>query len=403
MLSPFLALLAAALQAEAAPPAGRPALQVEGGYAQDLPLEPGARVHVWARMDARTQVFLAWEGAAAQHLDAANSWHAVLTVPEEGLAEPVLRARIATPKLSAQSLSFQGPTREKQVEYLAPAGGPARALAFYCHDSTGRRNALLKSEAWNLALTFAHQGYAVASISSEEAEDMKAGDDGQLRWNGKDEALADNVDMQNLLAAREALVAAGVVAADADCFAIGQGNGGTFAASAAAVLGWRGAALICGPGRKQLLEKTAAPTVWVMTKQNPIYRTAADTAVEIRATLEAAGVPAKIYWVEPSPLRFERWVDRCGMDERVAEETYAAMKASAVVDAHGRLQLNAVSVIKRVEDEKLTYESFHIWLAEDPARVAEFMNQIMIVDAGHAILADHAPRILDFFEQQRGE
>jgi len=402
MLHLALALLVAPLQEGAAQATAAPVLQVEGGYAEATPLIPGARVHVWARQDPRTQVFLAWEGAAAKHLDAPDSWHAVLTVPAEGLEEPVLRARMARLQVEAQSLNFTGPTREKTVEYLLPADGPAHALAFYCHDTTGRRGALYKSEAWNLALTLVHHGYAVASISSEEADLQRAGEDGLIRWNGKEETLDSNVDMQNLLAARTALVEAGAVAEDADCFAFGQGNGGTFAASAAAVLGWRGAASFCGPGRKTLLEKMAAPTLWVVTTQNYVNRTAADGARENRTILEAAGIPAKVYLVGPSPLRAERLVDRCGMDERVAADVHATMKRTGVIDQDGMLQVAGITAATRVQAEELAYEDFHIWIAEDPTRVNEFMNQIEIVGAGHALMADHAMRILAFFEAQRG-
>ena len=399
MLTTALLVLALAPQTDAAPPA--PLLKVEGGYTEEIPLTPGATVHVWARMDSHTQVFLGWEGSAAAHLDAPTSWHAVLTVPAEGIAEPRLRARTATLVIEPRSLNFEGQTREKIVEYLAPAQTPAKALVFYCHDSTGRRGALLKSEAWNLALTLVHHGYAVAAISSQEAETMKPGEDGVLRWNGKEEVLAENQDMQNLLAARAALVAAGVVAEDADGFAFGQGNGGTFAASAAAVLGWRRAASFCGPGRKQLLEKLAAPTMWVVTTTNYHYPTAMESALENQQLLKNAGVAAEVHVVHPSPLRVERFLDRCGMDEEVAATTYATMQKTGVVDERGNVRLTAMMTSSRLETQKLAYADFQVWIAEDPSRMAEVFNQIQIVCAGHSVMADHAMRMLAFFEAQR--
>ena len=130
----FCALYAAAQAGET-----QPALQVEGGYAASVPLAPGAKIHVWARQDPRTQVFLGWEGAAAEHLDARDSWHAVLTVPADGLAEPILRARLAAVSAEVQSLNFAGPAREKTVDYALPAASPARALFFFCHDVGARR------------------------------------------------------------------------------------------------------------------------------------------------------------------------------------------------------------------------------------------------------------------------
>lgn len=405
MLTLALALLAAPLQAAEppTPPAAAPGLRIEGGYAEATPVTPGARIHVWAQQDPRTQVFLGWEGAAAEHLDARDAWHAVLTVPADGLAEPTLRARMVAVAAEAQSLTFAGPAREKVVDYVLPAASPARALVFFCHDVGARRGALRKTEAWNVALTFVHHGYAVAAINSEEADTQKAGEDGQLRWNGKDDALETNLDLQNLLAARAALIAAGAVAPDADCFTFGQGNGGTFAASAAAVLEWRAAASFCGPGRKQLLEKQAAPTIWIVTTQNYVIRNAADVARECRQLLEARGVPAKVHLVGPSPLRAERLADRLGMDADVAAGIVATMHRTGVLDPAGMLVVPGITAATRVEAETLAYEDFHIWNAEDPARMAEFTQQIEIVGAGHVLLADHALRVLAFFEAQRAD
>lgn len=393
-----LCALLASPQREAVPPS----LRVEGGYAETVPLEPGARIHVWAHLDPHTQVFLGWEGPAAEHLDAPDAWHAVLTVPEAGLAEPQLRARVAASAAAdVQSLAFPGAAGEKTVDYLLPAAGPARALAFFCHDSGARRGALRKVEAWNLALTLAHHGYAVAAINSEEADAQKPGEDGVLRWNGKDDALEQNADMQNLLAARTALIAAGAIAPDADTFAFGQGNGGTFAASAAAVLGWRGAASFCGPGRRKLLENVAAPTIWIITELNPTIRTAAEGARESQQLLAARAVPALLHVVEPSPLRAERLIERLGMDADVAADLIAIMQVAGLLDERGGLRGTGKAAMTRMQEEKLTFEDLHIWIAEDPARFGDLAAQLEIVSAGHLLTADHALRVHAFFEAQR--
>lgn len=399
MLAIALALLAAAPQA--APPAS-PTLRVEGGYAEATPLTAGARIHVWAHLDPRTQIFLGWEGSAAEHLDAADAWHAVLTVPAGGLAAPELRAHVVRAAATElQSLPFAGAAGEKTVDFLLPAAHPAQALAFFCHDSGARRGSLRRIETWNLALTLAHHGYAVAAINSEEADSQKPGDDGFLRWNGKDDALEQNADMQNLLAARTALIAAGAIAADADTFAFGHGNGGTFAASAAAVLGWRGAASFCGPGRRKLLEKVAAPTIWIITEQNPTIRTAAEGARESQQLLAARGVPAILHLIEPSPLRVERLIDRLGMDADVATDLIAIMQRAGLLDERGGLRMSGLAAAARMQEEKLTFEDLQIWLAEDPARLGELSLQLELVAAGHLITADHALRVHAFFEAQR--
>ena len=141
--------------------------------------------------------------------------------------------------------------------------------------------------------------------------------------------------------------------------------------------------------------------MWVVTTQNYVNRTAADGARESKQILEAAGIEAKVYIVGPSPLRAERLIDRCGMDERVAADVYATMKSTSILDQDGMLQIPGITAATRVQAEELAYADFHVWIAEDPTRVNEFMNQIEIVGAGHIMQADHAMRMLAFFEAQR--
>lgn len=377
-------------------------LRVEGGYSEDLPLAAGAPIHVWAHMDPRVEVFLRWEGSGAEHLDAPSSWHAVFTVPAGEKREFSLRAKLARVEAAPLQLEYQGAAGPKTMDYLLPPEGEPRALAFYCHDADARRGGLFKIEAWNTALTLLHAGYAVAAINSEDADAGKPGPDGEMRWNGRDAELDANADMRNLAAAREALIAAGAIGADVPTYAFGQGNGGTFAASAAAVLGWRAAASYCGPGRKQLLEQKHVPVMWVMGTRDYIIRSGTDQARECKKMLEEAGVPVEIHYVEPSPLRAERLIERIGMDPDVATESVAKMSSTGVLDPRGLLLIPGITAWSRVEMEKLAYEDLHIWFAEDQSRVLEFRNQVDLLSGGHAMLADYAARMVEFFEERRG-
>lgn len=393
-------LLPTPLQEPDAPPPAR--LTVDGGYAEDRPLVPGTRIHVWAHQDPTVEVFLGWEGPAAEHLDARDSWHAVLTVPVGGLPEPRLHARLERLELEPRSLSFTGPTREKTLDFLAPADGPARALAFYFHDSGARRGTLKKGETWNTALVLVRHGYAVAAFNSEEADDDRPGEDGQMRWNGKEADPEANLDLQNLIAARAALVAAGTVSEDAPSFAFGQGNGGTFALSAAAALAWQAGASFAGPGRLALLQTQAAPSMWVLGTKDTVLRSAAEQARECRRMLEEKGVPTSILFSGTSPLRLERLVERLGMDPIVAETTLATMRETGVLNADGYLQMPGLTAASRLEMEKIAYEDLHIWCAEDLSRVTEMKIQFEAINGGHALMADYALRMLAFFEEHRG-
>lgn len=378
-------------------------LAIEGGYAEAKEPAPGASIHVWAHLDPNREVFLGWEGPAAEHLDERSSWHAVLTVPAGGLPEPRLRAVTERVELEPRALDFEGPARVKTMDYFSPAEGPARGLVFYCHDTGARRGALLKGDTRNVALTLAHRGYLVAAISSEEADADRPGEDGVLRWNGRETEVETSTDLQNLLAARAALIAAGALGEDAPCFAFGQGNGGTFAITAVAALGWRAAGSFCGPGYAEMILERRVPVFWVMAARDSEIRTATDTARATRKRMVEAEIPAQLHVFGPSPFRPERMIERCGMDERLAADVHATMKRTAALDAEDRVQMSSGYAAQRIEAEKLNYADLHVWYDENPARPSLLRMQLDIADGGHATPAEFAPRLLAFFEQHRGD
>ncbi len=403
MLTILLTLVCSPPRAAQEAGAERPAaLVIEGGYAQERPLTPGTQIRVWAHLRPADQVFLGWEGPAAQYLNEKTSWYAVLTVPEAGLADPRLQARVADVAIRKETLSFTGVTTTKDLQFLAPEARPARALAFFFHDSDSNFDAFKLAEVHNFALTLVHHGYAVAAFSSMAIEAWRPGSEETPRWNGKEEQLEQNEDMRNALLARAALMEAGVVGKDVPCFAFGTGNGGTFAASATAVLGWKAAASFCGPGRKQILQAHPAPVVWVVGAHDWQMRTAADEAREARKLLEDLGAPAKLYLVESAPLRIEHLVERLGMDDDLARETYAKMQSTGVLDQDGNFIATGAAGFGRIMREKIAYEDLHIWTQEEEFRPIELMVQFDMIHGGHQLNASYAPRVLAFFEAQLG-
>jgi hypothetical protein len=385
-------------------PAAPAPLVVEGGYASAIEAAPGAEIHVWAHVPIATHVFLGWEGPAVQQLSDPLCWHTLLTVPEDGLphAAPQLRARIAPAAAELQTLTFTGPARAKELDWAVPSG-ELRGLVFFFHESDARRGFIRKPEAWHLALTLLHHGFAVASLTSEETDAQDPGEDKMLRWNGREMEVEKNLDMQNVQAARAALIAAGAVREDTPCFGVGNGNGGTFAVSAAEALGWRAAASICGPGRKDLLATSTVPVFWSLYAKDTTIKGIVDNAREARDLLAERGIPVDLALHQPSPFRPERLVDRCGMDSRFAEDLIAIMRRVGMMDEAGALLLPANYVTGRMEAEKNNFEDLHIWIAEDMTRFQDLTVQVRVCTTEHVMSGDDALRLTRFFAARLAE
>jgi hypothetical protein len=387
-------------------------LRVEGGYASAELVPPGEPVYVWARFQPDRQVFLGWEGDGVRWLADPLSWSTSLTVTDAAPAGEIrVRARFAAAAPpQVQTLGFPAPAgaaaagaenaaaAEKLLDYALPAA-PARGLVFLFHDSDARRAFWRKGEGLFLATQLLHAGFAVAALNSDETERKDPGTDGLFRWQGSNLDVAANVDAQNLLAARAALAAKNLVSADAPCFGVGLGNGGTFAISAAAMLDWQAAAAIGGPGRKAVLQDHDVPTIWIVANKDMAIRGVVDDAQANHDLLKGRGVPTDLVLRRSSPLRVERLMDRCGMDPQVAEDLIATMKRTGLLNAEGVPLHPAGIILARTESEKNNYADLHLWIDEDMGlRLPAFEDQIKACWADHVLTADDALRLVRFFE-----
>jgi len=230
-------------------------LEVEKGYGGGT-IEEGKTVHIWAE-EKEGMVFSHWSGDT-EYLESSLEYHTTVTMPAENVRVDA-NYTLLLPDMKFETLTLKGAERNKKVYTYFPPKDKIKGVVWMFHGTNGNAFAWVNEiENRQLSNRLMAAEYGIVAITSEESEfEIDFNNDGNYRWSyGIDSNL---IDIANIRAVRDALLAGGKYNATTPHIALGFSAGGAFTEFVANVLRWKAAVNHNTSGSSLLSENSIIP------------------------------------------------------------------------------------------------------------------------------------------------
>lgn len=333
------------------------------------------------------QAFLGWNVTPGLE-KTPQEWIEEITLPSVN-TNFTPRTRTLTARLQ-ENLSYQGYARTKYYHSIIPA--KAKGLVILIHGTSGSREFIKKTNAWNFTLRLVANGFGVVSTDAEEIETGDINGDGKIRWNPSLSNISQNPDFRNIQALISKIRSLGQITSSTPILSVGMSNGGSFSIALGASNITKTAVSYCASGRTDAIEVTTAPTAWFLCLNDETSDN--DESIERYNELKARNIPSKLVIHAIAPLTPSRLMRITGLR---ANDLYKQVHAE--LDAHGYLnQKNflTASSSEIIEDYTNNPQSFPVFQSLSSPQRSEVMNQIRVCEGAHEFYDDLAAETIEF-------
>jgi hypothetical protein len=349
----------------------------------------GGLVHIFA--DARGpnsgEVFDRWDGPDAGSLADARSWHTTLTMPGRDvvIAARYRSAAVWTPSVETVVAGSGGPVT---LHWHVPP--TPRGLILMLHGRGGAAaNLFSRTENLAFALDAVARGFGVAALDSHDRVTNE--------WDQFPD-LNTNIDLRNVRAALNLLLARGQIARTTPLFTLGTSAGSFFSAKVVGLLSgtvtgftdWRAGALYIGQGGPPPLVATLTVPLRYNLQQNDSHPDISNAAALAQYEAQRArGLVSEAALNPPSPLYPKRFMRITDVSAADSADIFEAFRAGGMLDSQGYQR---------------AHPSQSNWQALLPARFAsietQIRDQLNVAFAEHQFFADFNNATLAFYERR---
>lgn len=378
-------------------------LTVSGGYGSGTYSE-GDTVHVWSRAVFGDSVFVGWVGSGVQYLTFADEWHTTLIVPAgTGAGALGLEAkfdvipegsRIDSTDYFLFGINNGNELRvEKRVLFAIPP--EPKGLVFLLHGTNGSgRSFFDKYDRFSIVKDLLYNGYAAVALDANEQTLGDQNGDDKLRWYALNASTANadnNIDIKNIAALRDSMIADFSLPADIVSFSLGMSNGAVFSDICAAALGFNASAHVTAKGRTgTYLRDDITPVIWIMS-ENDQNENADNDGAYSNYTLMSNRQKTEWHWFRRSPAYPQRFVRSLNdISPAQSDSVFQRLKDG------GYLR----------DDNFLTYlrtdsipVSFLNGLRFTRSQVIDIFLQLRMINAEHVLHSDFSKNIIRFFDE----
>jgi hypothetical protein len=293
----------------------------------------GDTVHLFARAFSDDEFFERWSGDTLG-LQETENWHTTLVMP----AKAVALSAVFKPVVYTLSFdTIRAVNLVKPVYYAFPPG--YKGVIYYLHGSGGSANVVVNGlETSHFARKALHSGYAFVVTEAEESTlDEDTDNDGKIRWKTFPYNLT-NIDMANVKAITDSLIQRGFMSAETPRYAVGISNGGFYAHSLAATLGFQGVVSYIGQGNGGLFNNTTVPTLWIMNENDSndgVGPAGNQAAYDNYVKLQGRGVCTDYVLHRAYPLYAQRY-ERDNFPAAISASIYNELQTNKLLDAQNR-------------------------------------------------------------------
>lgn len=364
--------------------------------------EPGRVLHIWSRqIDGK--VFTHWSGDTS-HLESPREYHSRLTMPARNITVTANYADLQ-PDMVMNLYTTRGKERMKRFYAYAPSDkSRIRGVVWFFHGTNGNALSLISDpDTRQMIQLLMVNDYAVVALTSEESEfDIDFDNDGNLRWSyGIDSTL---VDIANVRAIRDTLIARNFFGPSTPHAAIGWSAGGAFTEFIANTLGWKAAINHTSSGSEQLSKNPLAQVPYLISinenDNNPGVGPVGNAAarVNIQNYLDR-GACARLHEQLEAPLYAERFDRSPLITESLSIAIFNEIKNNNGLDSNHFLRLAPNQLVAFVVANP---SKFPVILSLSAEQRDAVLKQLEVTYADHSLKADINDMSLKFIENGCG-
>lgn len=366
-------------------------------------------VHVFSDKPSGLDVFTTWSGSGTNYLTIADEWHTTLVVPSQsGVNNLVLNANYdqlpAGTTQTTEMISLFGENGgafmanvAKEVHFAIPQY--PKGIVFLFHGTGGNGGSMFsKYESFSLIKDLYYAGYGSISTDANERTLGDQNGDGKIRWLAAQASQQDfnnNIDLYNIRALKDTLVARYNLPNDFPFFSYGGSNGANFSDLAAAAIGFQASAHNTGNGSPSLYlqRPDATPVIWLQASND--QNSSANPAVALAnyQTLLDRGICTEWYWLTRSPLFEKRFMrSRNNINQQNSSSIYNRFfDYPNLLDNEGFIIVN--NILSDLPND------FFTPLGLNNAQINDTEQQMKAVNADHGPTGDFNKTIIRFFEK----
>ena len=308
-------------------------LTVVNGYGSGN-YNTGDTVNIWSEAFHGRSYFATWSGDTILLNDPLD-WHTRLVMPDQDVTVEADIRELPTDVVIG-STHIQAVDTLKDVWFGFPTSSSIKGVVWLFHGTNGSgRNWFVSTNMFTVVKRLLAAGYATVSLDCEEQtydEDFNL--DGVFRWDYGFDSLQ-NVDLRNVKAIRDSLIASGLIDASIPNIAYGYSAGGSFATHIATQLGWRAGVTHNAAGVPWVAEFGWTPILYSMTANDnhPDVGTAGNIQAEANfAELTSRGICSEFHLTRTQPLYPERFARDSTISLALSEAIFNELKNNAAVD-----------------------------------------------------------------------
>lgn len=321
-------------------------LTVINGFGSGL-YEAGDTVHIWSEAYHGRDYFDTWSGDLTALADPLN-WHTTVVMPDHSVTVEAIINSLSDEVVFGTAV-IQGADTLKDVWFAFPGLDVQRGLVWMFHGTNGSgKNFFVSNNMLTCTKKLLSEGYAVISLDCEEKtydEDFNM--DGVYRWDYTFDSLQ-NIDVRNINAIRDTLIARGWIDAGTPEIAYGYSAGGAFATHIATQQQWYAGITHNSAGVPWVPSFGLTPILFSMTANDdhPEVGQAGNEAAEsFSMQLLDRKICSEFHLTQPQPLYPQRFARDSAIDVALSTAIFNELKDNDAIDENNYLLYSSGQII----------------------------------------------------------
>lgn len=334
-----------------------------------------------------------WESSYPDILLEPKEWHTRLVMPNVDVTVEVSEEIPAIVPPDIGNWNLPGYNEIKPIRIHYPYSSTTIGLIWLFDDAhivagwhcTGEQNDFIYQ-----AIV---RGFVVIQMDAEEVTIGDQDGNGKLAWDILTTNPELNVDLLNIKVVRDSLIKSKwKISGEWPQYAVGLGNGGSFASLAAMVYDWSAVVSFCEEGEEVLFQETTVPTLWNMARYDQDTMVSNSQAYTNYQTLVSRGICAEYWEQDRSPLYPER-LERAICDEEQSAALYQELEANNHLSDGAWIKGTFQNLKTEILDNPTVYPT---WDALSIYELPSSLCQLKVSMGELAFYADRNQATLDF-------